>query len=56
MFFNMPNELCKECWRYQSFKEDCHFHWEGKQECTKFMEHEQDEEKFKTMIDSTFLF
>lgn len=55
MFFNMPNELCKDCWRYASFKEDCNFHWEGKQECSRHMEHETAEEKFKTVIDSSII-
>jgi hypothetical protein len=57
MFFNMqPNKLCSDCWRYASFKEDCHFHWQGKRECSRYLEHENAEERFKTIIDSTFLF
>lgn len=56
MFFKMSNELCTDCWRYASFKEDCHFHWQGKRECSKYVEHENAEESFKTIIDSTYLF
>lgn len=39
--------VCKDCWRYQQFKEGCDFFWENKSECSKFMNHQMDEERYK---------
>lgn len=52
----MVNELCTDCWRYQTFKDKCHFFWEDKRECSKWISHEADEEQYKTIIDSTIRF
>jgi len=38
--------VCRDCWRYKQFKEDCHFFWENKSECSKFLEHQMAEEKY----------
>lgn len=52
----MANKLCKDCWIWQQFKEDCYFHWKGKRECTRFVKHQFDTEQFKTIIDREYLF
>ncbi|MEM4336618.1 MAG: hypothetical protein QXG86_01285 [Candidatus Woesearchaeota archaeon] len=38
--------VCADCWRYAQFKEDCYFFWESKSECSKFMKHQLDEERY----------
>lgn len=53
---DLMNELCKECWRYETFKEKCHFYWEEKRECSRWISHETDEEKYKSIIENKFLF
>lgn len=52
----MVNELCNNCWRWQTFKDDCHFHWEGKRECSRHIDHQLDQERYKTVIDTAYLF
>ncbi|MBR9691126.1 hypothetical protein GOV08_05585 [Candidatus Woesearchaeota archaeon] len=52
----MANNLCIPCWRWGQFKTDCHFHWEGKRECSRFLEHQLDVEKYMTIVDSSYLF
>ena len=39
--------VCKDCWRYSQFKNECSFFWENKSECSKFMNHQMDEERYK---------
>jgi len=38
--------VCSSCWRYKQFKDNCHFFWENKSECSKFLEHQLAEEKY----------
>jgi len=38
--------VCKGCWRYETFKENCMYFWENKSECSKFMKHMNDEERY----------
>ena len=37
--------VCENCWRYATFKNKCTFFWENKSECSKFMNHQFDEER-----------
>ena len=39
--------VCKDCWRYSQFKNECNFFWENKSECSKFMNHQMDEERYR---------
>ena len=38
--------VCANCWRFSAFKNDCTFFWGNKSECSKFMKHQYDEERF----------
>ena len=46
----MTRELCKECWRYKTFKKDCHYFWEEKIECSMFMDNELSQPRYETRI------
>jgi len=38
--------LCRDCWRWQTFKNNCIYFWDNKSECSKFMKHQMDEERY----------
>ncbi len=49
----MKDSVCSNCWRYSAFKEKCMYFWENKSECSKFMNHQFDEERYvkKSILD-----
>ncbi len=41
------SEVCKDCWKYQAFKEKCFFYWKNKKECSKWTSGPGSEESYK---------
>lgn len=39
--------VCSNCWRYSAFKDECMYFWENKNECSKFLRHQYDEEQYE---------
>jgi len=38
--------VCENCWRYRTFKHECIYFWENKSECSKFLKHQADEDRY----------
>ncbi len=38
--------VCSNCWRFSAFKHECIYFWENKSECSKFLSHQNDEERY----------
>ena len=43
------NNLCKDCWKWQEFKEKCFFYWKNKSSCSQFQDSVNSKEQFKTI-------
>lgn len=46
----MAQDLCKKCWRYETFKKKCMYFWEDKLECSMFLDDQLSEPRYETRV------